>query len=273
VQRIQAPADASQRVALVTGASAGIGLAIAAGLARLGYSLVLGVRDQGRGEAARRTIIAASPGARVSLGLVDTGRPASIRALFGRLAELPRLDVLVNNAGVAPETRQETPEGLELCFAVNVLGYFVAGELATPLLARTGGRIVNVASQYAGGLELDDLELRRRGWERHLAYRQTKEADRLLSWDSGRRFRSLGVTANAYAPGAVATRMLKSFFPGMQGRSPAEGADTGVWLAADTGIEGMSGRFFMDRREISCEFRDEELETRLGERLREIAGF
>jgi NAD(P)-dependent dehydrogenase (short-subunit alcohol dehydrogenase family) len=276
-------ADLSGKTCLVTGASAGIGKATAAELARLGARVVMAVRDAGKGERARREILGATGRADVELAIVDLASQASIRAFAAEAARrFPSLDVLVNNAGVWINRKAKGPDGIELTWATNVLGYHLATELLLPLLRRAPrARIVNVASQLAGGLELDDVEYERRPYDGQAAYAQSKQADRMLTWELARRLASSAVTANALHPGFVATEifgkgggfvgMAASVYSKMRARKPADGADTVVYLAASPDVEGRSGLFWMDRQEKRCRFRDEAQEEALAALCRSMA--
>ena len=261
-------ADLSGKTCLVTGASAGIGLAAAHALARLGARLVMAVRDPEKGEAARRAVMGAT-GCEVEMAVVDLGSRKSIRA-FGRdfAARHPKLDVLVNNAGIWSDRRRVSPDGIELVWATNVLGYFQVTELLRPLLEAAGkSRVVNVASQLAGGLDLGDVQYERRAWSGRGAYAQSKQADRMFTWALARRLAGTGVTANAMHPGFVATEifgkgggpvgLFASLYSKVRGRRPEDGADTVVWLAASAEVEGRGGLFWIDRQERRCRFRDE----------------
>jgi NAD(P)-dependent dehydrogenase (short-subunit alcohol dehydrogenase family) len=274
-------ADLSGKTCLVTGASAGIGLAAAHGLARLGARLVMAVRNPEKGERARRAVMGAT-GREVEMAVVDLGSRESIRA-FARdfTARHPSLDVLVNNAGIWSERRQVSADGIELVWATNVLGYFHVTELLRPLLEAAGrARIVNVASQLAGGLDLGDVQYERRAWSGRGAYAQSKQADRMLTWALARRLSGTGVTANAMHPGFVATEIFgkgggllspfASFYSKLRGRRPEEGADTVVWLAASAEVEGREGLFWIDRQERRCRFRDEAGEEALWSLCREM---
>jgi retinol dehydrogenase-12/retinol dehydrogenase-13 len=261
-------ADLSGKTCLVTGASAGIGLAAARGLARLGARVVMAVRDPAKGERARRSVMGAT-GREVEMAVVDLASRKSIRAFARDLtARHPKLDVLVNNAGIWSERRRVSPDGIELVWATNVLGYFLVTELLLPPLQAAGqARVVNVASQLAGGLDLADVQFERRPWSGRGAYAQSKQADRLLTWALARRLSGTGVTANAMHPGFVATEIFgkggglvslgASLYSKLRGRRPEEGADTVVWLAASPEVENRSGLFWIDRQERRCRFRDE----------------
>jgi NAD(P)-dependent dehydrogenase (short-subunit alcohol dehydrogenase family) len=268
-------ADLAGRICVVTGASAGIGQATALELARLGARVVMAVRDPDRGEAARRRILGATGRSAVELALVDLSSQRSIRAFARDLSQrLPSIDVLVNNAGIWTNRRALGPDGIELTWATNVLGYFLATELLRPLLEKAGrARVVNVASRLAGELDLADVGFERRAYDGRKAYAQSKQADRLLTWAQARRFAGTGVTANALHPGFVATEIFgkggglvglgASLYAKLWARRPEQGADTVVYLAASPEAEGRSGLFWDDRQERRCRFRGEEQEEAL----------
>lgn len=258
---------------LVTGPTAGIGRQIAFDLAALGAELVLGCRDAMRGARTADEIRAATGASAIQIVTIDTSSQRSIRACATRLRQdLPRLDVLVNNAGVAQGERKLSVDGIELTFATNVLGYFLLTNELLPLLrASAPARIVNVSSAFASELDLDDLQFEGRRYEGLRAYAQSKACNRLLTWALARRIAGSGVTATAYAPGFVAGTELsrdlppevKAHYATRVGRTAEEGADTAVWLAASGDVAGKNGRFYMDRRELPCELRDEATEEAL----------
>jgi len=255
----------SAPLCLVTGANTGIGLEVARGLARTGAVVVLACRDAAKAEAARRSIAAETGAAPPELLLVDLASQTSIRAAAREFAaKHPELEVLVNNAGVVSPTRQLGPDGIELTFATNVLGYFLlTAELLHTLRAAKAARIVNVASSMAHGLELADVEFKRRRYDPSQAYAQSKQANRMLTWALARRLAGSPVTANAMAPGACSTKLLHALYPGFGGKTAAQGADTVVWLATSPEVAGKSGRFWENRREAKCRFRDDAAEEAL----------
>ena len=267
-------ADLSGKTCLVTGASAGIGLATARELARLGGRVVMAVRDPEKGEKARRAVMGAT-GREVEMAVVDLASQKSIRAFARDFAALhPRLDVLVNNAGIWAGRRGLSPDGIELTWATNVLNYFLVTERLLPLLKAAGrARVVNVASRLAHDLDLSDVQFERRPYSGEGAYAQSKQADRMLTWALARRLDGTGVTANALHPGFVATEIFgkggglvglgMSLYSRLRAKSPEEGADTVVWLAASPDVEGRSGLFWVDRKEHRCRFHDEKDEETL----------
>lgn len=265
------------RTAVVTGASAGIGKEIARDLARMGATVVLACRSAERGEAARHEIAVTTGSTRLEVMTVDVSSRASIRRFAEALGSRhPRLQVLVNNAGIWSQKRRESADGVELTWATNVLGCFLTTELLLGLLrAGAPSRIVNVASILARDLDLGDVELRRRAYSGITAYAQSKQADRMWTWALARRLQGTGVTANAMHPGGVSTGLFRkaggllglaaSAFMKLTARTPQEGADTASWLASSPEVEGKSGAFWIDRQERPCRFRDEAAEEALYE--------
>ncbi len=267
-------ADLAGRRCLVTGASSGIGKATARELARRGGRVVLACRSPERGEAARREIAEATGNPHLELMVAELSSRRSIRDLARPFRERhPVLHVLVNNAGVWRERRQSA-EGIEMTWATNVLGYFLLTDLLLPSLRAAGSaRIVNVASRFASDLDLTDVEFKRRPYRGRTAYAQSKQAERMLTWALARRLEGTGVTANAVHPGFVNTGLfgkagglfgrVASVYAKLAALRPEEGADTLVWLAASPEVEGQSGRFWSERQERRCRFRDPDQEEAL----------
>jgi len=265
----------SGKTVVITGPTSGIGKEIARGLAKLGANLVLGCRDAAAGRALAAELGSAAGAGSMKVIQVDMASHASIKELAARVVDsYPHLDVLVNNAGVSLGTNPWTKnaEGIEITFATNVLGYYRLGLALLPRLKESApSRIVNVASTFASDLDLDDLEFKRRPWEAMKAYAQSKACDRLLTWALARRLEGTRVTANAMAPGLVVDTGLYRHSAAevmarlrtRPGRTPVDGADTAVWLASSTEVDGASGKFFENRKEIPCAFRGTEPEERL----------
>lgn len=244
-----------ERVAMVTGAYGAIGKAIAEGLAQRGFEVVLACRDRSAGEKTAESIRRSTRNDAVRIETVDVSRRAAIEAFAGRFRG--RLDVLVNNAAIAPRRRDETPEGIERQLATNVLGYLWMSELFSDALAMAKpSRIVNVASYWAGGLKLDDLEFKRRRYDNDSAYRQSKQADRMLTVALSARLEARGISVNSCHPGDVSSRLSNDLgFGGHQ--SPEAGAETPLYLALEpAGIEH-TGRYFATSRPERCQFSED----------------
>jgi NAD(P)-dependent dehydrogenase (short-subunit alcohol dehydrogenase family) len=267
------------KTALVTGANTGIGKEIARDLARLNARVLLACRNEERGRAALDEIVADTGNHKTELRIVDVASRASLLAFGAELrARESELHILVNNAGVWLDERRTSADGIELTWATNVLGAYAVTRELLPLLEASGkhgaaARIVNVASELARSLDLADVELLQRGYDGVTAYAQSKAAERVLTWALARRLEGKPVTANAMNPGWVATeiasreRRVKCAAVCAAGklfaRKPAHGADTATWLAASPYVEGVSGRFYVDREERDCRFRDRPTEDAL----------
>lgn len=263
------------RRALVTGASSGIGLEVARGLAAQGYETILAARSRSRCEAAACDIASSTGAAPPEVIEVDFSSPGSIRAFAAELrGRHSSLDVLVNNAGIWSTTRRETADGVELVWATNQLGYFLTTDLLLPLLREApSARIVNVASELARDLDLSDVEFKRRPYRPITAYAQSKQANRMWTRAVARRLEGTAITANSMHPGGVATGMvgkgggvlvrLAGMVAQHIGRTPTEGADTALWLATSDAVAGKTGLFYIDRKERRCRFTNEAEEEKL----------
>jgi retinol dehydrogenase-13 len=238
--------------ALVTGATGAIGAAIARGLAEHGYEVLLVARDESKGKRAADAVRRSVRGARVRHVLGDVSRRASI-ATLAKLHEGP-LELLVNNAAEAPRKRLETPEGIERQLATNVLGYvWMIEAFAEALEKAAPARVVNVASYWAGDLDLDDLEFRRRSYDNDTAYRQSKQCNRMLTVLQAEQLGPRGVTVNVCHPGDVNSVLSNSL--GFGGSAtPEEGAATPLWLATDASVADITGRYFERQREVRDKF-------------------
>lgn len=272
----------SGRVAVVTGASTGIGKEIARGLVRLGADVVIGVRDVDRGEAAKSAIAADADG-RVHVKQVDVASLRSMRAFAQSVGEqFGSVHVLVNNAGAWFSDRRVNADNLELTFATNVLGpHVLIGLLAGSLRAVGRSRVVNVVSGMTARPDLTDLQFERRSFDGFQAYTQSKGALRMITWSWAERLDGTGVTVNAAAPGFVRTEFnrnthgLRAAFINLSARffavSPERGADTPLWVATAPELEKATGRYFSGRRERGSGLRDPESVAGLERRCSELA--
>lgn len=255
------------KLAVVTGASSGIGKEIARGLALQGADVILACRNLSKAEVARQEILGSVPQAKLSILQLDLGRLAATRAFAKAFLEkYSRLDILVNNAGGWTTTRETGPDGIEQTWMTNVVAPNLLTQLLLPALTAAGkARIVNVSSTVASGLDLNDIEFKARKYAGMTAYSQTKQANRMLTWAMADQLRGTGVTANAMSPGLVKTNLNRnakgfvglifSLMVPMMGKPPAVGADTAVWLASAPEVEGVSGKFFEKRKEVACKYR------------------
>lgn len=249
--------------ALITGATGAIGYAICEGLARTpGFEVVLLGRDEGRTRAAAARLQQETGNEQVRHVIADVSRKQEIEALARRW-EGP-LHVLVNNAAATPRQRRETPEGIEVQFATNVLGYFWMTEaFRDTLIASAPARVINVASYYAGDLDLDDLQFKRRPYDNRRAYRQSKQANRMLVAALAPRLAPHHITINACHPGDVNSSLSNNLgFGGSE--SPAQGAATPIWLATSDDVTNHTGHYFAGQRAVPDSFsRDKETVERL----------
>ena len=266
---------AGKRV-IITGPTSGFGKEIAVQLALSGADIVLACRDVQLGENTADEIARRTGAKNCVVMKIDTSNQKSIHEFSRQFCKrYSRLDVLINNAGINRSQRQMSADGIELTFATNVLGYFcLTRDLLDLLRTSAPARIVNVASSYASDLDLADLQFDHRVYEGRKAYAQSKACDRMLTWAFARRLDGSGVTANAMAPGLVVnTGLYRDTAPMIRlilrlvslrfGRSVAQGADTAIWLASSPEVEGVNGKFFDQRQEVSCQFRNVEAEEKL----------
>lgn len=247
----------NHQVILVTGATGAIGQAIARQIAATpGYAVVLACRNAEKAKQVADQIRQTTGNQQVHYEVVDVSRPLSIGALAERWQG--PLHGLINNAAITPRRREETPEGIELQFATNVLGYFWMIQAFSPHLKQSApARVVNVASYWAGDLDLTDLEFKRRPYYNGTAYRQSKQADRMLTVTLAERLKSAGIAVNACHPGDVNSTLSNNLgFGGHQ--SPDEGARTPVWLMTASMGQQLTGKYFADRREVRCHFGEDQ---------------
>ncbi|HYL48778.1 MAG TPA: SDR family oxidoreductase [Stellaceae bacterium] len=264
------------KTVVVTGATAGIGRVVCERLAAMNATLALVARDRARAEVlAKELARAGAP--HVTVHIADLSRLAEVRRITAELAALPRIDVLLNNAGAIFNQRQQTADSFERTFALNHLAYFALTDLLLARLrASAPARIVNVASEAHRGatLAFDDLQTAR-GYSGWLAYRRSKLCNILFTRALARRLAGTGVTTNALHPGFVATdfgnnnggvfRFGLGIAKQFMAIPPADGAKTPVYLASAPEVANLSGLYF-DKcavREPSPEAQNDESAERL----------
>jgi retinol dehydrogenase 14 len=244
------------RTVVVTGGTAGIGKATALGLAGLGAHLAITGRDRQRAETAAREIRAACNG-QVDVFVADLSAQSEVRRLADDLLwRMPRIDVLINNAGGYWNTRHVTDDGLERTFALNHLAPFLLTSLLLERLKQsTPARVITVSSnmQALGRIDFNDLQSER-SYSGGRAYNQSKLANVLFTYELARRLDATRITANALHPGVTGTAfgaedpatIQRLFVPFMRPfmKTPARGAATSIYLASAPGLEQMTGRYF-----------------------------
>ena len=255
--------DMQGKTVVVTGGNSGIGLETAAALAGMGARVIVTARNADKGRAAVAGIVERLGGhAQVQLVVFDLSDLSSVRRGAEEILEqAPRLEVVINNAGIVLTERHETVDGFEATFATNHLGPFLLTNLLLDRLRDSApSRIVNVASTAHNtackGIPFDDLQSKKhyRGF-RHV-YGESKLANILFTLELARRLAGTGVTANSLHPGTVRTgygadgdargflafglKISRPFF-----LSPAKGARTSVYLASSPEVEGVTGEYFV----------------------------
>ncbi len=289
--------DQSGRLGVVTGANSGLGLETARALAAAGATVVITARDRAKGEAARERITAETPGAAVEARVLDLAALESVRGFAaGIAADHPRIDMLINNAGVMMPPRGETVDGFELQFGTNHLGHFaLTGLLLEPLAAVGGARVVTVSSleHKPGRIHFDDLQSESRYSSRG-AYQQSKFANAVFGLELDRRLRAAGspVISVLAHPGYSATNLQTSGPPFpvsallrisnvLIAQSASKGALPQLYAATAPGVEG--GEFigpdgFREARGTPTEVqpvkraRDEQTARRLWDVSEELTG-
>jgi NAD(P)-dependent dehydrogenase (short-subunit alcohol dehydrogenase family) len=269
VARSPITADLSNKTAIVTGANSGIGKQIAENLAGLGAHVVMACRNEERGQVALDDIATRVGADELELMLLDQSSQASVRDFAAAFASRRgRLDILVNNAGIYPSTRELTEEGIENTWATNVMGYFLLTRLLQEqLVASAPARVVFVASKLAGGLDMNDLQWEQRKFGGIKAYKQSKQANRMISHVFAEKLAGTGVSVNAVHPGGINTGIGRNhkgvygFFLRLAFKTQkpvTEGADTATYLAASPDVASETGGYWWDRAKRDCEFRDME---------------
>jgi NAD(P)-dependent dehydrogenase (short-subunit alcohol dehydrogenase family) len=287
--------DLSGKLALVTGASAGIGVETVRALASAGAEVVMAVRDTAKGEKAAEQIRESVPAAQLEIRELDLASLESVRAFGTRFrSEHDSLDLLINNAGVMACPPGQTADGFELQIGTNHLGHFALTAELLPALRKAAAagsdvRIVNLSSRghMRGGINFDDPHFRSREYDKFEAYGQSKSANILFTVELEKRLAAAGIHSFAVHPGVIATELSRHLtrddFKAMASRAPAgaltlksipAGAATSVWAATSPDLAGTGGRYLEDVHvaEVANEGRTEgvaphAIDTDVAERL------
>lgn len=252
------------RIAIVTGANSGMGLATSMELVHRGFHVIMACRNSDRGEKALQQVKQQSKTNDVEVMKCDLGSLENIRTFADQFKQrYQTLDVLVNNAGVVSLKRETTSDGFESMIGVNHLGHFLLTNLLLEQLKNAEqGRIVTVSSgaHKAGKIHFNDPHLTKK-FNVVKGYSQSKLANILFTYEMADRLKNTLVTANCLHPGAVSTNLgvnrkngfgktvyavLRPFF-----LTSAEGADTAVYLATSPDVTGVSGEYFYKRKVVS----------------------
>lgn len=263
------PGALAGKRAVVTGANSGLGKAAATGMAALGATVHLVVRDESKGKAALAEIQKEHPEATLHLEVCDVSDLSAVRAFAeGLAARVDGVDVLVHNAGALPAERTESVDGHEVTVATHVLGPVLMTDLLRPVLAGRGARVVLVSSggMYTQRLPVHDPDYERGTYQGTVAYARSKRMQVALTPLLQERWAADGIDVHAMHPGWVDTPGVASSLPLFRTvtrpllRDTASGADTVVWLAA-TEPSPPGGRFWMDRAERPAHYRSATRET------------
>jgi NAD(P)-dependent dehydrogenase (short-subunit alcohol dehydrogenase family) len=264
------------KIVIITGANRGIGKEAAKEIAKLGAKVYMACRSLESANEAKEEIIKETKNENVFVRELDLSSVESIKRFADSFKkEESKLDALISNAGITSRTKKLNDAGVELTFAINVLGHHYLTRLLIDLLEKSSpSRIINVASEYAGGLDLNDINYDKRSYDTTAAYKQSKQANRMLTREWAKNLRSKNISVYSMTPGWVPNTDLfreQSTFNKaviktvgfVGGRSVAQGADTIVWLASSDKIDGSNGGFFRNRKELVCQFKNQEDEKKL----------
>jgi NAD(P)-dependent dehydrogenase (short-subunit alcohol dehydrogenase family) len=270
------------KVVIITGANKGIGKEATKQIAKLGAKVYMACRSIDSANQAKEEIVKETGNSEVFVQHLDLASIDSIQRFVASFKQNEnKLDVLINNAGLWTKTKKLTDINVEQTFAVNVLGHQLLTQLLLDELKYAApSRIINTASHFAGGLDIDDLNFDKRNYNETLAYKQTKQANRMLTREWARRLEKENISVYSLTPGFIpdtelfreqniAGKLLLKMFALIEGRTIPEGADTVVWLASSKKINGSNGGFFNQRKEEKCKFNNPEEEKRLWNKCEE----
>ena len=277
----------TEKIVLVTGATAGIGEETALGIAKTGAHTILVGRNRVKGEKVIARIKSETGSDKLDLLIADLSSLTEIRRLADEFqSKYDCLDVLVNNAGGIFDQRRETVDGLEYTFALNHLSYFLLTNLLLDSLKQASqARVVSVSSEAhrIGKIDFDDVEYKKRKYGALGVYGSSKLMNVLFTHELARRLAGTNVTANCLHPGAVASefgdntsglmRAIVWVFKNTMAITAKKGAETSIYLATSPDVAGVSGKYFDNKREkdSSKSSHDAAAQKRLWEISEEIA--
>lgn len=271
------------KVVIITGANKGIGKETTKQISKFGAKVYMACRSLDSANQARDEIVNETNNKNLYVRHLDLASVESIINFAEQFKkEESKLDVLINNAGIWKKIKNLTDINVEMTFAVNVLGpHLLTKLLISSLRNAAPSRIINVASHFAGGLVIDDINFDNRSYNDMIAYKQTKQANRMLTRVWARRLEKDNISVYSMTPGLIPDtelsreqntvgKLFLKLFALFEGRTIEEGADTIVWLASAERIDGNEGGFYNKRKEEKCKFSNLSDENRLWEKCEKI---
>jgi NAD(P)-dependent dehydrogenase (short-subunit alcohol dehydrogenase family) len=272
------------KICIVTGANSGIGKATAIGLAKLNATVIMLCRDKERGEKAREEIIKETGSKNIDLLLCDLSSQEQIWNFVDEFKKKYQyLHVLINNAGIMLKRRKLSVDGFEMNFSIHLIAPFILTNLLVDILKKSApSRIINVtsAAHKRAKINFEDLQIENKKYRLFSVYGVSKLAEMLFTYELSRRLEGTGITVNAVHPGVVNTNLgrdqskfsqwfAKAFF-----KSPEKGAETSIYLASSSEVEGITGKYFINKepRQSSEESYNEEDAERLWKITAEMTG-
>jgi NAD(P)-dependent dehydrogenase (short-subunit alcohol dehydrogenase family) len=264
------------KTVVITGANRGIGRIMTRELARMQARVIMACRSIDHAAQVREQIIADLGSVDLEARELDLASFDSVRRFVSQLQkDITRIDALINNAGVSLKKPEHTASGVEMTFAINVLGpQLLTGMLTDQLRAAASARVVFVASDFAGGMKTGDLQFKGRRFNGTKAYKQSKQANRMLAREWARRLEKDRIWVNSMGPGlmpdtdlfrhaSVGEKRFMRFLGKLIGVTVEEGADTAIWLACDPELDGETGGYYQKRKKKKCKFFNPEKEKDL----------
>jgi NAD(P)-dependent dehydrogenase (short-subunit alcohol dehydrogenase family) len=252
-----------EKVAMVTGASSGIGKITALELAKAGAEVILVCRNKTKGEKTKTELIEKTGNQKITLLLADLSLLSEVRKVAAEFnSRFPKLDILINNAGMMPGKFLRTSEGFEIAFATNYLSMFLLTNLLMDKLMISGeARIINISSEAhrLGQINFQELNAPRK-YSALTAYADSKLAAILFTYELARRLEFTNITVNALHPGVVGTNFAHDSFKAFKYlmklskpfiRSSEKGAETTLYLATEPSLKSVSGKYFKNCKPVT----------------------